>query len=319
MLLTRVEQRVEQRRVDASGREHRLHHLVAERAAQRDATGAAGHALGRRQHARRQDAHVNPRKQASTDLAGQARERRELHTVDAHGQQRGLRALGNDRGPFVHLHQRSGRRDAAFRKDDAGRAGFHRADHRADGERVRRIDRQRVDEREERLRPPLLRDQRVDGEDRIAGQERAEQQAVEKRRVIGGDHRLRQRRARVLEPLDSHAVEQSEDQAQQALRHRPPQDPRRHERDRDGQQSAQREQLAHRQASCEERSGADRGDRHRERVDDVVGRDHARAMRRLAFVLQDRVERHGEETARHRDADQVDENAPASVRAQEDR
>ena len=42
-------------------------------------------------------------------------------------------------------------------------------------------------------------------------------------------------------------------------------------------------------------------------------------MRRLAFVLQDRVERHREETARHRDADQVHENAPASLRAQEDR
>ena len=73
-------------------------------------------ALGRRQHARRQDADVNPRKQAATDLARQAGERRELHAVDAHGQQRGLGALGNDRGPFVHLHQRSGRRDAAFRE-----------------------------------------------------------------------------------------------------------------------------------------------------------------------------------------------------------
>ena len=180
VLVTRVEQRVEERRIDARGREHRLHHLVAERAAQRDATGAAGHTLGRRQQARRQDAHGNPRKQAPTDLAGQARERRELHTVDAHGQQRGLRALGNDRGPFVHLHQRSGRRDAAFRKNDAGRAGFHRPDHGADGERVRRIDRQRVDEHEERLRPPLLRDQCVDGEDRIARQECPQQQTIEK-------------------------------------------------------------------------------------------------------------------------------------------
>ena len=262
---------------------------------------------------------MNPREQASTDLAGQAGERRELHTVDAHGQKRGLGALGDDRGPFVHLHQRSGRRDAAFRKNDAGRAGFHRSDHRADGERVRRIDRQRVDEHEERLRPPLLRDQGVDGEDRIARQECPKQQSIEKRRVIGGDHRLRERRTRVLEPLDFHAVEDSENQSQEALRHRPPQDPRRHERDGDGQQSAQREQFAHRQTSCQQRSGTDRGDRHGERIDDVVGGDHARAMRRLAFVLQDRVERHGEETARHRDADQVDENAPASLRAQEGR
>ena len=42
-------------------------------------------------------------------------------------------------------------------------------------------------------------------------------------------------------------------------------------------------------------------------------------MGRFAFVLEDRVERHREEAARHRDADQVHENAPASRRAQEDR
>ena len=137
--------------------------------------------------------------------------------------------------------------------------------------------------------------------------------------MIGGDHRLRQRRTRVLEPLDVYAVEDSENQSQEGLRHRAPQDPRRHERNGDGQQSAQREQFAHRQPLCQQTSGSNRGDRHGERIDDVVGRNHARAMRRLAFVLQDRVERHGEEAARHRDADQVDENAPASLRAQEGR
>ena len=318
MLVRGVKQRVEERRIDACGREHRLHHLVAERAAQRDPAGAAGDALGRRQHARRQDAHVDARKQAPADLAGQAGERRELHTVDAHRQQRGLGALGDDRRPLVHLHQRPGGGDAPFGKDDAGRAGFHRADHRADGQRVRRIDRQRVDEDEERLRPPLLRDLRVDGKNRIAGQECPEQQAIEKRRVIGGDDRLRQRLPRVLEPLHAHAIEESEDQAQQALCHRPPQDPRRRERDRDGQQSAQREELAHRPAAAEKQGGRNRSDRHRQGVDDVVGRDHARAVRRLAFVLQDRVERHREETARHRHANEIHDNPPASRRAQED-
>ena len=49
-------------------------------------------------------------------------------------------------------------------------------------------------------------------------------------------------------------------------------------------------------------------------VDDVVGRDHARPVRRLAFVLQDRVERHREETAGHRHAEEVDEQS-ASFRA----
>ena len=145
------------------------------------------------------------------------------------------------------------------------------------------------------------------------GRNAPKQQSVEKRRVVGGDHRVRQRRARVLEPLDLHAVEHSEDQAQRgsspssAAGSTPP-------RARPGSSAVPHSPNSSPivKPRAEERSGPDRGDRHRERVDDVVGRDHARAMRRLAFVLQDRVERHGEETARHRDADEIRENAPAS-------
>ena len=122
----------------------------------------------------------------------------------------------------------------------------------------------------------------------------------------------------MFEPLHAHAIEESKDQAQEALRHRPPQDPCRRERDRDGQQSAQREELAHRPAASEKQGGGNRGDRHREGVDDVVGRDHARAVRRFAFVLQDRVERHREETACHRHPDEIHDNPPASGRAQEE-
>ena len=58
MLLTRLEQRVEERRIDPCGGEHRVHHLIAERAAQRGATGAAAHTVRRGQDAGRQ--HVNP-------------------------------------------------------------------------------------------------------------------------------------------------------------------------------------------------------------------------------------------------------------------
>ena len=50
-------------------------------------------------------------------------------------------------GPSYTFIKRPGRRDAPFGKDDAGRAGFDRADHRADRQRVGRIDRQRVDQR----------------------------------------------------------------------------------------------------------------------------------------------------------------------------
>ena len=179
VLLARFEQRVEQRRIDPRGGEHRVHHLIAERAAQRDATRAAAHTVRRGQHARRQHANPDLRQEAPTDLAREPRERRELDAVDANREKRGLCPLGDDGRPFVDLHQRPGRGDAALGEDDAGRAGLDRANHRPNRQRIGRIDRKRVDEHEKRLRPPLLRDKRIDGEDRVARQKRAEQQPVQ--------------------------------------------------------------------------------------------------------------------------------------------
>ena len=210
VLLARLEQRIEQRRLDLRGREHRLHHLVAQRTAQRGAARATGDAFGRRQTARWKNADANTREPSLPDLPGQSRERRELRALDAHHHQRRLGAFGNDGGTLVDLHQPAGRRDASLGKDDAGRARLDRANHRADRQRIGRIDGEGVDDGEERLRPPLLRDERVDREDRIAWQERAEQQAVEERRVIGGNHRVRHRRARVLEAFDLHAIQQTQ-------------------------------------------------------------------------------------------------------------
>ena len=46
-------------------------------------------------------------------------ERCELDALDADQQQRRAGALGDDRRPLVDLHQRAGRRDASFGKDDA--------------------------------------------------------------------------------------------------------------------------------------------------------------------------------------------------------
>src|SRR5207247_1810242 len=54
-------------------------------------------------------------------------------------------------------------------------------------------------------------------------------------------------------------------------------------------------------------------------VDDVVGGDDARAMARLALVLDERVERYGEQSPGHRDAHQVHDHAPASRPAEEGR
>ena len=60
--------------------------------------------------------------------------------------------------------------------------------------------------------------------------------------------------------------------------------------------------CAHREAARQQHRRDDRAGAHRERVDDVVRRDDARAVIRLALVLQHGVERHGEQPAGHRHA-----------------
>ena len=69
MLPARLEQRVEQRGLDLRGGEHRLHHLVAERAAQGGAARTTGDAFGRCESSRWQDPDAQTREPSPPDLA----------------------------------------------------------------------------------------------------------------------------------------------------------------------------------------------------------------------------------------------------------
>ena len=255
MLLARFEQRVEQCRIDPRGGEHRVHHLIAERSAQRGATRSAAHTVRRGQHSRRQHANPDFWQEATTDLAREPRERSELDAVDANREKRGPCPLGDDGRPFVDLHERPGRGDAALGEDDAGRPALDGANHRPNRQRIGWIDRKCVDEHEKRLRPPLPGDKRIDSEDRLARQKRAEQQPVQERRVIRGDHRPRHGRTDVLEAFDFNPIQEPQHESHQAPGERAPQDPRRDERHRQRRDAAESEQFSHRHAAGKECRG----------------------------------------------------------------
>ena len=84
----------------------------------------------------------------------------------------GFEFVGDQAGTVIDLHQAAGDRDAALRKDHQRLAFLHHVDERADHDRPQRIERHCGGELEKRLDPPALRDAVVDGENRIAGQQR---------------------------------------------------------------------------------------------------------------------------------------------------
>jgi hypothetical protein len=61
----------------------------------------------------------------------------------------------------------------------------------------------------------------------------------------------------------------------------------------------------------------ERGEHHEEGVQDVVARDDAGAMARIATVLHECLQRHDEESPERADPDQVRDDAPRARRAQE--
>ena len=70
------------------------------------------------------------------------------------------------------------------------------------------------------------------------------------------------------------------------------------------------------QAQRGERRGGGGAGHHEQRVHDVVRGDHARTLGRRRRVLDDRVERHGEDAAARRQQEQVDDHPPAGERGQ---
>ena len=97
---------------------------------------------------------------------------------------------GRERRPIVDFHAAAGDGDAAFGKNHHRSAGFEQRDDRFHGQRAGGIDHQVIDERKQNLKMPLRRDLRMHQVGGREGQERADQQPVDKRLMIGDDQRL---------------------------------------------------------------------------------------------------------------------------------
>ena len=102
----------------------------------------------------RQEGDGDPGKPAQADLAAKAREGAELGAVDAHRQDRGSGHLGDGGGPFIDLHQGAGDGQAPLGEDHHFAAAAQLGHQAAERHRVRRIDRDHVEEHEGRPRPP---------------------------------------------------------------------------------------------------------------------------------------------------------------------
>ncbi len=88
-------------------------------------------------------------------------------------------------------------------------------------------------------------------------------------------------------------------------RHHGVEDARHQEQLRDGEAGAREHHRQHRRSD------------HEQRVEDVVGGDDARAVRRLAAALDQRVQRHAVEAAEHRQQKQIGQHAPVAMVLQE--
>jgi hypothetical protein len=161
-------------------------HLVIETAAGDGAAFLGAHFALDGEAARRQHGDRDLREPALTHLALHPRERGILGAIEPHRDDRRVGLVGDHAGAVEHLHQRAGHGDAAFGEDHQRAPLAHRLDHGLGRHRVGRIDRKRMEQAEEGLDPPALRDVGIDREGRLAAQEGAEQQAVEEAQMI--DH-----------------------------------------------------------------------------------------------------------------------------------
>ena len=97
---------------------------------------------------------------------------------------------------------------ASFGKNDDMLTLFHGAHQRLDGHGVAWIKGQKIEKRKGEARPPFLGNLCVDGKAWIARPERSKDRPVQKRHVIGDNHRLVASLGNILLALDLDAVKQ---------------------------------------------------------------------------------------------------------------
>ena len=304
-----IEHGLKQRAAGVRGAEHHVGHHIIELVGLVFAQCRAPKAFRRIEFHRRQKRQRDPGKPLEPKLAAHARERCELRTVDPDGQHAGFAHLGDGAGAFIDFHQGAGDGQAAFRENHHLAALFQLFHQHAQRHRVGGINRDHVEERETKARPPGFGDMGVDGETGAVGQEGREQRAIEQRGVIGDDDGFPSGGAEILHAFHLDAVEQAENLA----RHRCYEFLRQQPADPDGGAAVangqQQEEALRRHHFQQRGGGQSRGD-HEDGVDDIVGGNDPRAPRRIGALLHDGIERYGIDAAEEGNEKQIDADAP---------
>ena len=237
----------------------------------------------------RQDGDGDFGEPALTNLALHPRKRGVLRPVQPDRHNRRIGLVGHHAGAIKHLHQRAGNGDAAFGEDHQHPPLAHSLDHRLGSHRVGWINRECLEQLEERAHPDRFGDVGVDRKGRLAGQKRAEHQPVEQRQMVDHHHRPFARQRQVFQPANFGAVKQAQGHADRAFEQRFWQQPHARQRycqrrkaehpDQAGNAHARRQQPADGQ-HCQHRDPG---------IDDIVGGNHPRTFFGRATDLKDGV------------------------------
>ena len=174
-------------------------------------------------------------------------------------------------------------------------------------------------QRQEETHKAVLGDIGIDREDHVPRRERGDQGGVEKRLMIGDHHRALAGLLQILQTGDLDPIEHLQQPGDKALGQRAGQQPGDVDRHRQVDQADRQEHLRDAQAQGQQQRGGDGRDHHEQRVDDVVGGDIAGAVRVLAALLEQCVQRHDIDATGGGDQADVDQDAPTGKLVQKDR
>ena len=237
-----------------------------------------------------------------------------LRSLDADGNDHGIRFVGDHGRAVVDLHQTAGDGDAAFRKDDQHVAGAYRVDNGAQRKRLERIERHGAHEFEERLDPPISRHGDVDGEDRPFRQDRKRQRRIEEAHVIECDNRVVSGLGDVIEAGHFEAEKRTEHDREKIVK-----PARRHgqadrHRDREIGEADQCEQNRRAVAELLQHGENDGAGDHEGGIEHIDRGDHAGAPIGAGPDLHGGEDRHDEQAAGNREAGEIDGDVEAVAR-----
>ena len=242
---------------------------------------------------------------------------RALRALDADGHDHGIRLVGDHRGAVIHLHQRAGHRDAAFREDHHRLLAGDQLDEVARTERLGRIDRDVADQLEEDLRPPGLGDAGVDGEGRVDRQHRMQQRAIDQADMVRRDQHAGAGRRQVFQAAHFGAEQRAEQHGAE-VPHAFLAPLVEHEPDRpEARQRESEEDPGDRDACGLQAGHTQRTDHHEGSLQDIAGGDDTGSLIRFRPSLHGCEGRNNEQAAAEGEQGKIDQHARASPGADE--